>query len=112
MVSNMSAMRACSSGVSNPVTGLATRSRRGSPIFRISRTAIGNLQRAQEVRELLPGFGVLEAHRGHGLEVARLGAAVVARARITVGQHALVLHQCGDAVGELDLAAGARSDVL
>src|SRR3990167_1244267 len=40
MVSNMSAIKACSSGVSKCSTGWATRNRRGSPILRISRTAI------------------------------------------------------------------------
>jgi hypothetical protein len=40
IVSNMSATSACSSGVSNSRTGSAMRSRRTSPIFRISRTVI------------------------------------------------------------------------
>src|SRR4051812_32953444 len=40
MVSNMSAISACSAGVPNAVTGCATRSSRGSPIFKISRTVI------------------------------------------------------------------------
>ena len=40
MVSNMSSISVRSAGVSNDVTGSATRNKRGSPIFRISCTAM------------------------------------------------------------------------
>ena len=47
----------------------------------------------------------------HGrLQVAQLGTAIVARPAEAVGEHLFFQHQRGDAVGQLDLAAGPGLD--
>ena len=55
---------------------------------------------------------MLEAELDGRLEVAELGAAIVARAFERVGIHSLVAKQRGDAIGELDLAARPASRAL
>ena len=52
-------------------------------------------------------FGMLHAQLHRRLEIAELVAAVVAAALEFVGEHLFVLEQARDAVGQLDLAAGA-----
>ena len=56
-----------------------------------------------------PTSGCLRAELDRRLQVAELGAAVVARAAEAVRQHALLREQRGDGVGELDLAAARRA---
>src|SRR5205807_546624 len=46
------------------------------------------------------------------LQIAELAAAVVALAAEAIGVDRLLAHERRDAVGELDLAAGARADAL
>ena len=65
---------------------------------------------AEEARELLAGLRMLEAEVDGGLEVAELAPAIVAAALEAIGDHALLAQQARDAVGELDLAAGAGRD--
>ena len=48
---------------------------------------------------------MLAAVRDGRLQVAELGAAVVARSLETVGEHAVFSEQLRDRVGELDLAS-------
>src|SRR3954471_18311319 len=53
-------------------------------------------------------LGMLEPEVERRFEVAQLVAAVVAMSLEAIRQHPLLLHQAGDAVRELDLAAGTR----
>ena len=55
---------------------------------------------------------MLQSELDLGLEIAELRAAVVALALEGIGVDGLVGKQRGNAVGELDLAAGAAADRL
>ena len=47
-----------------------------------------------------------------GLQVSELAATVEALALEPVGVHGFIVHETRDAIGELDLAAGALADAL
>src|SRR5690554_6470214 len=112
MVSNMSAISACSSGVSNSVTGSAGASRRGSPILRIGRTAMRfpcpEVGRQERTAPLLPCRSAFRAdlHFDHAEpgEVGAQGFAAIdeEHAGAAAGGHELPLAQ----------AAGANRDVV
>src|SRR5437868_9367783 len=72
--------------------------------LRRSRRALGR----QKAREPGANFAVLQAVVDGRLHVAQLAAAIVAAAFERVRKDAFLGEQAGDAVGELDLAAGAR----
>ncbi len=54
---------------------------------------------------------MLQAIFHSGLQVSEFAAAIVALALELEGIHRFVLHQAGDAVGQLNLAAGALADL-
>src|SRR3954469_8051165 len=100
MVSCMSSMSAWSSGVSNSRTGCATRSRRGSPIFRISRTVMRGAYRATSSRRSVARHQRTEAllvQDGH----AQLARLLQLAARFCAGDHVvrLLAHGAGDLGG-------------
>src|SRR5687767_12928367 len=70
--------------------------------------ASGIFSRLEVAREAFAGLGMAQAVVDGRLQVAELRAAVVAPARQAHREGLLVLQQCRDAIGELDLAAGAR----
>src|SRR5215510_3143061 len=68
------------------------------------------LPRRKPVVERLTDLCVLASQRDRGLKVAELRAAVVAGAAEPVREHAFLLEERADRIGELDLAASAGSD--
>src|SRR5258705_8251656 len=66
----------------------------------------------QEAGEVVADLGMAQAVIHRRLQVAELGAAVVALAGKAHRQHPLVPEQLRDRVGELDLAARARRDLV
>src|SRR3954466_11446461 len=68
------------------------------------------LSRLQKTLELLADLGMAHAQLDARLQVAQLGAAVIALARKSLRQHALVREELGDAVGKLDFTSGAWGD--
>src|SRR5438045_3952643 len=69
-------------------------------------------QTLQIAAEVLAQLRVTQGELDGGLQIAELAAAVVALAGKAVGIHGLFLHECRNAVGELNLTARALADLL
>lgn len=62
---------------------------------------------AQVLTEFMAHFGVLHAQCNRGLQVAKLGAAVIANTLEFIGEHFFFFQQLRDAIGQLNLPARA-----
>src|SRR6266850_3608362 len=69
-------------------------------------------QRIEKGGKIVADLGMTQRVQHVRLKVAELGSAVVARALELVCQRALLVEERGNAVGQLDLAARSRSDLL